>query len=72
MALSTNNAISKIKFGRISTYSYIFYFNTTLKFNLKKRIGLLRLINELFGIKFKIQEHEKHDYDEEIEDDGWR
>jgi hypothetical protein len=28
----------------------------------------LRLINELFGIKFKIKEYENDDYDEELEE----
>ena len=32
-------------------------------------IGLLRMIKELFGIKFKITEMEKDDYDEEMEDE---
>lgn len=50
MAISTNQAVSKLKLGRISEYTK----------------SLLRTIYKLFGVKFKITEVEADDYDEEI------
>jgi len=52
MALSTSNAVSKVKLGRVSE-------NT-----------LLRLIKNIFGVKYKIDEHEQDDYDEEINEEN--
>jgi hypothetical protein len=46
-------AISKVVFGRLSEHS----------------IGLIKLINKLMRVKFKITEIEKDDYDEEINED---
>lgn len=53
MSLSNNNNVSKMKLGRISQ-------NTIL---------LLRLLHKLLGVKFKIEEIEKDDYDEEYNED---
>jgi hypothetical protein len=53
MSLSNNNNISKLKLGRISQHT----------------MGLLRLIHKLLGVKFKIEEIEKDDYDEEYNED---
>jgi hypothetical protein len=53
MALSNNNNISKLKLGRISQHT----------------MGLLRLIHKALGVKFKIEEIEKDDYDEEFNED---
>lgn len=38
-------------------------------FFLKFRIGLLRKIQKYFGVKFKIEEAEEDDYNEEIEEE---
>jgi hypothetical protein len=53
MALSSNNNVSKMKLGRISQHTIL----------------LLRLINKILGVKFKIEEIEKDDYDEEINEE---
>lgn len=49
MSLSSNNAISKVVLGRLSEAS----------------VGLIKLIDKLIKIKFKITEIEKDDYDED-------
>lgn len=53
MALSSNNNISKLKLGRLSQHT----------------MGLLRLIHKLLGVKFKIEEIEKDDYEEEYNEE---
>lgn len=49
MALAQRNGVSKIRLSHISNYSK----------------GLLKLILELFGVKFKIEKVEIDDYDED-------
>jgi hypothetical protein len=54
MSIATNNAVSKIKMGRISDVT----------------MGLARLIFQLFSVKFKIREVEADDYDEDINEEN--